>query len=63
MDYQNFIGRPLSYVLNELDSIGVSYIIEEHNKIQKKFDTVLVVKVEQLDNAIKLVVDRFLLDI
>lgn len=63
MDYQNFIGRPLSYVLNELDSIGVSYIIEEHNKIQKKFDTVLVVKVEQLDNAIKLVVDRFLLEI
>ena len=63
MDYQNFIGMPLLKVLNELNNDGVSYIIEEQNSIQKKYDTVLVVKVEKLESKVKLITDKFLLDI
>jgi|GEM_PF-5452957 len=63
MDYQNFIGMPLLKVLNELNNDGVSYIIEEQNSIQKKYDTVLVVKVEKLEGKVKLITDKFLLDI
>ena len=63
MDYQNFVGMPLLKVLDELTQAKVSYIIEEQNAVQKKYDTVLVVKVVELDNKIKLVTDRFLLDI
>ena len=63
MNYQNFVGMPLLKVLDELNKAKVSYIIEEQNAVQKKYDTVLVVKVVKLDNKIKLVTDRFLLDI
>lgn len=63
MDYQKFVGMPLLKVLDELNKAGVSYIIEEQNDVQKKYDTVLVVKVSKLDDKIKLVTDKFLLDI
>ena len=63
MNHQNFVGMPLLKVLDELNKAKVSYIIEEQNAVQKKYDTVLVVKVVELDNKIKLVTDRFLLDI
>lgn len=62
MDYQNFIGYPLDFVCNKLKEMSIDYTIFENSDEHKKFDTLLVVKIEeQGDGSLKLWTDKFLL--
>jgi len=63
MEYQNYIGKPLDDVLSELNKLGIAYIIEDNNGSKEKFDTVLVVKVEKVNDKLKIVTDKFLLNV
>ena len=60
MNYDNFIGLPIETVKHKLEQSSIKYIVTENSDIQKKFDTLLVVKIRPLEENIT---DKFLLDI
>lgn len=63
MDFQNYIGYPLEVVEQELKNRNINYKVVESSEIQKKFDTILVVKISQKEEYVEIVTDRFLLNI
>ena len=63
MDLQNYIGYPVGIVKKELESKNIKYRIIESSEIQKKFDTILVVKISQLNDIVEITTDKFLLNI
>ena len=64
MDLQNFIGYPIDFVKKELEKQNLKYTIIESSDIQKKYDTILVVKtLQSKDGIVKIVTDKFLLNI
>ncbi|MBR4124413.1 MAG: hypothetical protein IKR12_02460 [Clostridia bacterium] len=63
MDLQNYIGYPVEIVKKELESKNIKYRIIESSEIQKKFDTILVVKISQLNDIVEITTDKFLLNI
>ena len=63
MDLQNYIGYPVDFVKRELESKNIQYKIKESSEIQKKFDTILVVKISQSDGYVEIITDKFLLNI
>ena len=63
MDLQNYIGFPLDIVKSELDGKNIKYEIKESSEIQKKFDTILVVKISQKGEIVEIITDKFLLNI
>lgn len=63
MDYQNFVGLPLEKVEKILKSQSIPYFVKENGDAQRKFDTVLVVNAVEQQNKLKLVVDKFMLNI
>ena len=63
MDLQNYIGYPVEIVKKELESKNIKYRIVESSEIQKKFDTILVVKISQLNDIVEITTDKFLLNI
>ena len=63
MDLQNNIGYPVEIVKKELESKNIKYKIIESSEIQKKFDTILVVKISQLNDIVEITTDKFLLNI
>lgn len=63
MDLQNYIGYPVEIVKKELESKNIEYRIIESSEIQKKFDTILVVKISQLNDIVEITTDKFLLNI
>lgn len=64
MDYNSLIGLPLEKVKHKLDQCSIKYIVTQSSDIQKNFDTLLVVKIKQLEqNLVEITTDKFLLDI
>ena len=63
MDLQNYIGYPIDFVKRELESKNIKYLIKESSEIQKKFDTILVVKISQSNDVVEIITDKFLLNI
>mgnify|MGYP006921164593 CR=1 FL=1 len=64
MDLDCFIGLPLDVVTQKLDNLKAKYQVFESSNIQKKYDTLLVVKaVCNRHGVIELTTDKFLLDI
>ena len=63
MNCQHYIGLPLEQVEKELKEQSIPYVVEENGNLQKKFDTILVVKATKQNGVVKLVVDKFKLDI
>ena len=63
MDLQNYIGYPVDFVKRELESKNIKYLIKESSEIQKKFDTILVVKISQSNDVVEIITDKFLLNI
>lgn len=64
MNYDNFIGLPIETVKHKLEQSSIKYIVTENSDIQKKFDTLLVVKIRPLEeNLVEIITDKFLLDI
>lgn len=62
MDLDCFIGMPLNEVLQKLDNLKAKYQVFESSDIQKKYDTLLVVKaVYNCDGVIEITTDKFLL--
>ena len=62
MDLDRFIGMPLNEVLQKLDNLKAKYQVFESSDIQKKYDTLLVVKaVYNCDGVIEITTDKFLL--
>lgn len=62
MDLDCFIGMPLNKALQKLDNLKAKYQVFESSNIQKKYDTLLVVKaVYNCDGVIELTTDKFLL--
>lgn len=63
MNLENYIGYPIEYVKKELDKLSKKYVIKESSDIQKKYDTILVVKITEKDDVVEIITDKFLLDI
>ena len=63
MSLSDYIGFSLDYVVKELDKQKIKYIVAESSDIQKKYDTILVVKIEQQGDVDKIITDKFLLNI
>lgn len=63
MDLEKYIGYPIEFVKKELDRLSKNYEIIESSDIQKKYDTILVIKIEQKNDIIEIITDKFLLDI
>lgn len=63
MDLQNYIGYPVEIVKKDLDSKNIKYKIKESSEIQKKFDSILVVKISQCNDIVEIITDKFLLNI
>ena len=63
MDLENYIGYPIDFVKRELESKNIKYLIRESSEIQKKFDTILVVKISQSNDVVEIITDKFLLNI
>ena len=62
MDFSNLIGQPIEQVKKILDDKKIKYIVAESSDIQKRYDTILVVKTEQKsDGSLVLTTDKFLL--
>ena len=62
MNFDEFIGYPVNFVKQKLDELGIKYKIAESSDIQKRYDTILVVKIEQKsDGSLVLTTDKFLL--
>ena len=62
MDFSNLIGQPIEQVKKILDDKKIKYIAAESSDIQKRYDTILVVKTEQKsDGSLVLTTDKFLL--
>ena len=61
MNFDEFIGYPIDFVKQKLDDLKIKYKIAESSDIQKKYDTILVTKIVQKDDFVKIVTDRFLL--
>ena len=63
MDLEKYIGYPIDYVKKELDKLSKKYLIKESSDIQKKYDTILVVRITEKNDVIEIITDKFLLDI
>ena len=63
MEVKEFVGLPIEVVTKQLKDLNFYYRIIESSEIQKKFDTVLVVKATLNENCVELVTDKFLLKI
>lgn len=61
MNFDEFIGYPVNFVKQKLDELGIKYKIAESSDIQKRYDTILVIKITQSDDCVEIVTDRFLL--
>ena len=64
MDLKDLIGLSLETVKHKLEQSSIKYIVTENSDLQKKYDTLLVVNIKQIDkNLVELTTDKFLLDI
>lgn len=64
MEFENLIGLPLLEVEKILKSKSINYKILENSSIQKKYDTIIVIKITMLeDGLVQLVTDKFLINI
>lgn len=64
MDFSQFIGMPLQTVKHKLDNYKIKYIVTENSDIQKKYDSLLVVNIRELQNGlVEIITDKFLLKI
>ena len=61
MNYNDFIGYPLDFVAQKFDELRIKYKIAESSDIQKKYDTILVIKISQKSDCVEIVTDKFLL--
>lgn len=63
MDLQNYIGYPVEIVKKELEKKNIKFTILESSEIQKKYDSILVVKILQTNDIVEIITDNFLLNI
>ena len=64
MELFDLIGLPIETVKHKLEANSIEYIVTENSDLQKKYDTLLVVNIKQIDeNLVELTTDKFLLDI
>ncbi len=63
MNFNDYIGYPLSYVTKEFDKLSIKYQIVESSDIQKNYDEILAVKFEQKDDFVKIITDKYLFNI
>lgn len=63
MNLQNYVGYPLAFVIEELNKQNLKYNIIDSNSEKLKYDTILVIKIEQLNNIINIITDKFMFEV
>ncbi len=63
MNCEEFIGFPVSKVIQILEKDNIKYRIEESQSKLEKFDTNLVVQAREEQDEVVLITDKFLLNI
>lgn len=63
MNFNDFIGCPLADIVDYCKSNNIEYTVTELETTKLNYDTMLVVKVQVLEDKVNIIVDRFLLEI
>lgn len=63
MNLQNYVGYPLAFVIEELNKQNLKYNIIDSNSEKLKYDTILVIKIEQMNNIINIITDKFMFEV
>lgn len=63
MNLQNYVGYPLAFVIEELNKQNLKYNIIDSNSEKLKYDTILVIKIEQVNNIINIITDKFMFEV
>ena len=58
MNFDEFIGYPIDFVKQKLDELEIKYKIAESSDIQKRYDTILVIKITQSDDCVEIDLKR-----